>query len=337
MREIKILIVLIFFTGLTYYGIEPYAHHIMHPHTSDADYKFSDLNAKTTGLDASQVKGFITSGDAAKGKEQVMTNCTACHSIKVDEMAMMSDADLIAANGLLPPDLSKAGSVYDEVFLFNFIKDPANTAFNTIYEKHKKEELASAKMDAATKDAKDALVASHQKAVEGFKAKKMETFSKMPGFGWLGDAEVGNIVAYFKSIAKPVAELSGKEVTISACGRCHSVEYDKVMANADVSTLKPYLGSTPPDLSQMIKSKGDEYLHKFINDPQKLLLGTGMPRVGLTEEAETKVVNYLEKVGDSSKQARTDLGKYFILFALVLAFFAYGWKKNEFTDAGVEH
>jgi ubiquinol-cytochrome c reductase cytochrome c1 subunit len=272
MREIKILLVLVFFTLLTYYGIEPYAHHIMHPHTADADYKFSDLNAKTTGLDSASVKSLIGQGDVEKGKEQVMANCTACHSIKVADMVMMSDADLIAANGLLPPDLSNAGSMYDEVYLFNFVKNPANTAFNTTYEMHKKEELAHNKMDATTKDAQDALVKAHQKAVDGFKSKKLETFSKMPSFEWLGDEEVGNVVAYLKSIATPIEKLSDKEVTISACGRCHSVSYDKVSADANVPTLKDYLGSNPPDLSQMIKSKGDEYLHKFINDPQKLLL-----------------------------------------------------------------
>ncbi len=121
------------------------------------------------------------------------------------------------------------------------------------------------------------------------------------------------------------------------CGRCHGVKYDKVVAKADISTLKPYLGSIPPDLSQMIKSQGEEYLHKFINDPQKILLGTGMPRVGLTEETEAKVINYLDVVGDPKKEDRGELGKYFILFALVLAFFAYAWKKNEFANAGIEH
>jgi ubiquinol-cytochrome c reductase cytochrome c1 subunit len=337
MREIKITLVLVFFTLLTYYGIEPYAHHIMHPHTSEADYKFADLNANTTGLERTAVSGMIASGNVDAGREQVMANCTACHTVKAADMAMMSEADLISANGLLPPDLSNAGTIYDEVFLFNFIKDPANTAFNTTYELHKKEELAHAKMTAATKDAQEALVRAHQKAVDGFKIKKSETFSKMPSFSWLGDREVANIVAYFKSISKPLKELSDKEVAVAACGRCHSISYDKVSAKADVATLKPYLGSTPPDLSQMIKSKGDEYLHKFINDPQKLLLGTGMPRVGLTKEAEAKVVNYIEKVGDPKKDERNDLGKYFILFALVLAFFAYGWKKNEFKDAGIEH
>lgn len=43
-------------------------------------------------------------------------------------------------------------------------------------------------------------------------------------------------------------------------------------------------------------------MHDFINNTQKLLPGTAMPRVGLTEDAQVKVVSYLEKVGDSKKK-----------------------------------
>ncbi len=329
MRDIKILIVLIFFTGLTYYGIEPYAHHIMHPPVEEADYSFKDL-----GDDRSQVESMIASADVATGEQQVLSNCTACHSIKSQGQQMMSDADLIAANGLLPPDLSNAGSLYDEYFLFKFLMDPAGAAFNSTYEMHKKEQLATEKAEASSEDEKRALVNAHQKAVEGFKNKKAASFIKMPGYGWLGEEEVANIVAYFQSIAKPVEELSGKEITINACARCHSVDYDKVALQADAETLAPYLGSFPPDLSQMIRSKGNSYLHTFINDPQKHLLGTGMPRVGLTKEAEAKVVNYIEKVGDPNIEARSAIGQYFVLFFLIFTFFALGWKKNEFKEVG---
>jgi len=43
MKEIKILLIISFFVGILYYGVEPFAHHQMHPHTADADYEFSDL------------------------------------------------------------------------------------------------------------------------------------------------------------------------------------------------------------------------------------------------------------------------------------------------------
>ncbi len=52
----------------------------------------------------------------------------------------------------------------------------------------------------------------------------------------------------------------------------------------------------------MIRSRGEQYLHDFINNTQKLLPGTAMPRVGLTEAAQAKVVSYIDQVGDSKKK-----------------------------------
>lgn len=48
----------------------------------------------------------------------------------------------------------------------------------------------------------------------------------------------------------------------------------------------------------MIRAKGEHGLNIFINDPQKLLPGTAMPRVGLSEQAQKQVIAYLEKAGD---------------------------------------
>ena len=49
MKEIKILLIISFFVGILYYGVEPFAHHQMHPHTADADYEFSDLKDVRAG------------------------------------------------------------------------------------------------------------------------------------------------------------------------------------------------------------------------------------------------------------------------------------------------
>ena len=329
MKNLKILAVLVFFTGLTYWGVEPYAHHIMHPHVEPAEFDFKDLD-ESTGTSRGSVESMIAQGDVNAGRDAVMANCTACHTVKSEGLAMMSDADLMAANGLLPPDLSNAGSIYDSVFLFNFIKDPVTTAFTSTYEMHKKEHLAEARN--ADPSASDALIAAHQKAVEGYKAKQGASFTKMPGFSYLPETDIANIVAFLKSIAKPIDQLSNKEVTVAACARCHSVEYDKIAVNGDLDQLAAYLGSTPPDLSMMIRSKGEEYLHNFINDPQKLLLGTGMPRVGLNEAAQAKVVAYLDKVGDPVKEERGAMGIYFIIFGIIFTIFAWAWKKNEMDE-----
>jgi ubiquinol-cytochrome c reductase cytochrome c1 subunit len=43
MREIKILAVLVFFTGILYWGVEPFAHSQMHKHVEPADFSFKML------------------------------------------------------------------------------------------------------------------------------------------------------------------------------------------------------------------------------------------------------------------------------------------------------
>jgi len=315
MREVKILIVLIFFTAVTYYGIEPYAHHVMHPQTEKADYAFSDLEE------------FNVVGDAAQGKELFAMNCQACHSLSSDDvLPPMEHGDLVAAYGVYPPDLSTAGDLYDTKFLANFIKNPANASFESVYKKHKEAELANAKASAKTAEEEQQLQAGYEKTIASY---ALKTKISMPAFDYLSNQEIADIIAYMQRVKK---ETTPREAVAQACGRCHSVHYGNMTENSSKEQLVGYLGSFPPDLSQMIKSKGDEYLHKFINDPQKQLLGTAMPRVGLTKEAEEKVVQYLEEVGDAKKSEREELGLYVILFFIVMTVFAYFFKVNVFKE-----
>jgi len=146
----------------------------------------------------------------------------------------------------------------------------------------------------------------------------------MPNYDWMSPTEINDMVAYLKSIAH--TELTNKEVFEEACSRCHSMKYAKIYARTDKENISKYMGSNPPDLSMFIRSRGEEYLHKFVNDPQKLLHGTAMPRVGLTEESEHKVVSYLEEIGDSKKAERESLGPKILIYLAILAFFSYLWK-----------
>lgn len=314
MRELKILIILIFFTGLTYYGIEPYAHHIMHPAVAEPDHAFSDL------------ENFDAKGDAVNGKKSFAANCQGCHSLSSDSiLPPMSHAELVSAYGVYPPDLSTAGDLYDPKFLANFIKNPANASFESTYKMHKQEQVAKAKASASAEE-QEALQKSFEKEVAAFEAKNKIS---MPSFSYLPDQEIADIIAYLQEVKK---ETTPKEATVQACGRCHSIKYAGIVENSSRDQLISYLGSFPPDLSQMIKSKGEDYLHKFINDPQKTLPGTGMQRVGLTKDAEDKVVKYLENVGDSKKSQREELGAYVIGFFVILTFFAYLFKVNAFKE-----
>lgn len=276
MRELKILGVVVAFTLITYWGVEPFAHSQMHPHVEPADYSFSDL------------EGTKAKGNSESGKALVEANCTACHSIeKVGFPPLMDDATNSATYGVVPPDLSTAGLIYDDNYLAAFIKNPAKAA----------------KVEHKFQDGK-----SHP----------------MPNYDWMSDQEIADMVEYFNSIAP--SEMSNKEVFVDACGRCHNMKYAGIESRTTAEAIKSYMGTTPPDLSQYIRSRSKNYLHEFINDPQKHIEGTAMPRTGLTEDSETQVIAYMEEVGDSKKEERESLGVKVLLYLVVLAVFAWLWK-----------
>ncbi len=333
MKELKILFVLIFFTGIVYWGVEPFAHSQMHPHVAPADFDFpkgaieyekdrvlkaqealdnvdeSDKKAyeaakkafEVTKKESSKVEGFwsdvkkinLSKGDPVKGAETFMAaGCTGCHGLKSQGMAApMDDATASASFGVALPDLSAVGYLYDPVFLAALIKKP-NMALH----------------------------------LEG-KFNDTHPFPMTDFFGAGGadmNQEVADIVAYLVSIAPK--KMSDKEVFLNACQRCHDVRYDKVVSTTEKGALKTYMGSNPPDLSIIVRARSLDYLKTFINDPQKELHGTSMPRVGLKEKSEEQVISYLESVGDRKKAQREDLGFKIMAYFFILSLFAIIWK-----------
>jgi ubiquinol-cytochrome c reductase cytochrome c1 subunit len=280
MRELKILAVVIFFTLVTYWGVEPFAHSQMHPHVEPADFQFKDLPA------------LEKKGDATVGAESFMNaGCIGCHGLKSQGMdAPMDDATASASFGVVPPDLSTAGAIYNEAFLAALIKNPAH-----------------------------ALKVEHK-----FSETKPHPMTQFYGLGGDIDQEIADIVAYLQSIAPK--DVSKEQVYEDACQRCHDMKYAKRYSNSTKEELEKYMGTTPPDLSMMIRSKGEEYLTTFINNPQKQLPGTSMPSVGLNQESQEKVISYLEEVGDSKKAQREALGPKVLGFMIIFTILAYLWK-----------
>lgn len=292
MRELKILAVVVALTLITYWGVEPFAHSQMHPHVAPADFTFSDL--KESVAPVKDLKG-----DVANGETLVTSNCTACHSIESKGFPqVMDNVSAAAAYGVTPPDLGTAGKLYNADYLASFVQDPATAS-----------------------------KVSH-KFVDG-------KVHPMPSYNWLQPQEIADVVAYLKDIAPK--EMTNKEVFSDACQRCHSIKYadmkNGTMAaftpNADI---KKYMGKLPPDLSQMIRSRGHEYLETFINNPQKHLEGTAMPSVGLTEESQAQVIAYLEEIGDSKKVQREELGPKFLIYLVIFAIFGFLWKASKWRD-----
>lgn len=276
MREIKILAIVVFFTAVTYWGVEPYAHSQMHPHVAPAGFSFKDMEP------------LHVNGNVENGKALVEANCIACHSIKsLGQEAPMSFEDAANAYGVVPPDLSHAGVIYDKNYLAGFLKDP----------------VGATKLSHKFGDTKP---------------------YAMPSYSFLSEQEIADIVAYLGNIVSTKA--SNKVVFEEACGRCHSINYDGFKAQTPTASLKGYLGAEAPDVSMMIRSKKAEYLNTFINEPLKMVEGIAMPRVGLTEASQEQVVAYMESVGDRKKAERESLGLKLIGFMAIFTLIAYLWK-----------
>jgi ubiquinol-cytochrome c reductase cytochrome c1 subunit len=323
-KEIRILSIVVIMVSYIYWGFEPFAHHEMHPHVAEATYAFdgkADIEAlEEAGKDIADAEIFWSSvakvaqhqGNAQAGKELVIANCTGCHSMThAGFPQIMSDADSIASYGVTPPDLSLSGKIYDRNYLIAFISNPVK-----------------------------AMHIEHKYPVGG------EKVFPMPASDWMQPQEIADMVAFLADSASAVpapvlkegateveiSKAANKEVFEAACVRCHSMNYAGITARTSGEDMNKYIGAIPPDLSQHIRSRGDEYLHNFINDPQRKLPGTGMPRVGLTKDAEMQVVEYMTQIGDSKKAQREELGPKILIYLAILAVFALLWKRQIWKD-----
>lgn len=334
MRELKILAILVVVVGVIYWGVEPLAHSIMHPKVADVQYDYIKANAddvaqlkntiakieaelqnarsannaadierleKELGKNQSylaSIENFWNAIDLSKGNAQagraLVEQCLACHTIDSQKLSRSSGQSNV--------EVSAAYGVTPP--------DLSNIAavFDHTYLAH---------------FLKDPVLASKLWHKEGLAY-------PMPPYSYLSDQEIADIIAYFTSIAPK--SLNDKQVFEQACTRCHSVSYDNLASTSNPQDLARYLGTKVPDLSMMIRSRGEHYLGNFINDPQRLLPNTAMPRVGVTEQAEKQIVAYLDSVGDSKKHERNALGFKIIVFFLVMTILAYLWKRKIWSD-----
>lgn len=282
MKELKILGIVVAVSAILYIGIEPIAHSQMHPSVAPADFSFSDLEKNTK------------TGDAVRGEQTfMMAGCTGCHGLESQGIsAPMDNATASASFGVVPPDLSTTGYLYEQNFLAMLIKNPAV-----------------------------ALKIEHK-----FNDTNPHPMSAFYGLGGDIDQEIADIVAYLQSVAPE--SVDGEKAYEDACLRCHSIKYDNKLTPSDKEALVSYLATLPPDLSMTIRAKGESYLNTFINNPQKHLEGTLMPRVGLTQDAQEKVIDYMESIGDSKKDEREQTGMYLIIYFAILSVFAVLWKNK---------
>jgi len=309
MRELKILAVVVFFSLLTYWLVEPYAHSQMHKHVEGHHFVYTgEVDIEEASKEKKEVKEKFWSevktiaalkGNAAAG-EAGFGMCLGCHNGAGVNMG-----------GVVPPSLDHAGALYDKNYLIALIKDPAM---------------------ASNVDHKYADTMTHP----------MGSIKTM----FTDNQSIADVVAYL--MEKKAGEVTAKEAFEEACMRCHAMRYakltqlgetpkfkhekdalsHKIKVIEEQDAVKAYMGKLPPDLSIIIRARGEHFLETFVENPQSQLPGTSMPRVGLTEEGYEKVKAYLEEVGDPSKPKREATGPWVLGFFIIFTILAFLWKKS---------
>lgn len=323
LRELKILAFVVVVVGILYWGVEPLAHSVFYPKTAPADFAFSDLEK------------LPTTGNIENGKVLVNTYCIACHNIEKEGVVNndVAPSDLIAAYGVLPPDLSNIGAIYESNFLANLIKKPTKTLKMTHKFENEKNPMPFPMTPAPVSDAEIGdmvayFVSIGDKNLASSVENNKEYTTKLDA---INKSDISEENKKKQALALK-SHIENKEIFISACTRCHSMKYDNITSSTPSKDIQNYLGAKAPDLSMMIRSKGEKTLSKFINDPQKTLENAAMPRVGLNEYSQEKVIKYLESIGDSKKEQRIFVGKILIGFMIIMSIFAYLWKRKIWRD-----
>jgi ubiquinol-cytochrome c reductase cytochrome c1 subunit len=307
MRELKILAVVVVFTLITYYLVEPFAHGQMHKHVESEGFAYKDLPELTK------------KGDAARGKDLVMGAgaCTGCHGIEAAGLPAPMDPVMAAQSyGVNPPDLSNAGSVYDAKFLAALIKNPAHALMvEHKFDPNKGKMHPMTAFYGAGGDL-DQEVADMVAYLQSIATPKEKLTSEQAYELACGRCHADRYSGWTQIGQTPKFKTKQDELKFKL----------KVADYQDA--LKNYMGTLPPDLSIYIRSRGEHYIKTFVENPQAYLKGTAMPRVGVNAEAMDKVVEYLEDSGDYKRHERAELGPKVLLYLLVFALFAYLWKKE---------
>lgn len=356
MKELKIFAVVAFFTGLLYYGVEPYAHHAMHAKYDGQgnEIKVESHNfvydgtteANVIGVTVADLERKVMEEGSPESKAALAAKLAAAKEIQAKKATFWKEVGSIAElkgnaaageaafgscmgchnglnmnmGGVIPPNLDHAGALYDTNYLIALLKDPA-MASNV---DHKYEDTSMHPMGSIK--------------------------------GTMSDQQIADVVAFMKE--KKAAEPTAKQAFMEACVRCHAMRYDKltqlgeapktkenIKTGHDIeamkyaqkvaeeqATLATYMGKLPPDLSMIIRARSEHFMETFIEDPQTQLPGTSMPRVGLSEEGYEKVHQYLMDIGDPSKPARDMAAPWVLGFLVIFTILAYLWKRHQWKD-----
>ena len=310
-KEPLILAVVVAFSLITYYLVEPFAHHVLHKHVESEHFAYADLPTITKTGDATRGQGLVMGAGA----------CTGCHSINVADMPAPMDAvSAAAAYGVNPPDLSNAGVVYDEKFLGDLIKNPAHAL------------LVEHKFD-ADKGQMHPMVPFYG-AGGDIEQEVADMVAYLKSIA-VSQEELTPVMAFENACGRCHAVHYENWTQIGVEPKFKRKQDDlafKVKVLDYQESLTKYMGKLPPDLSMYIRSRNAHYIETFVENPQNYLKGTAMPRVGVTAQAAEKVVEYLEDAGDTKRHERESVGKNVMIYIVIFAIFALLWKKQVWKE-----
>jgi ubiquinol-cytochrome c reductase cytochrome c1 subunit len=310
-KEPLILVVVIAFTLLTYWLVEPYAHSQMHKHVESENFAYDDL------------KEIEKTGNVANGKALVTgaAACTGCHSITKDGIPASMDPVMAAQSyGVNPPDLSNAGVVFDAKFLADVIVNPAHALkVEHKFDAAKGQMHPMVPFYGAGGDI-DQEVADMVAYLQSIAVSQEELTPKMAFETACGRCHAVGYEKWTQIGTKP----KFKHEKDSLAFDIKVIEYQE--------SLTKYMGKLPPDLSMYIRSRGEHYISTFMENPQNYLAGTAMPRVGVTADSAEKVIEYLKDAGDTKRHERESVGRDVMWYIVIFAIFAYLWKRSVWRD-----
>lgn len=305
-KEPLILAVVIFFTLVTYYLVEPYAHHVMHKQVESENFAYADLPALNK------------KGDAANGKELVANaGCAGCHSIEKAGMPAPMDVIMAAQSyGVNPPDLSNAGAIYDAKFLADLIKNPAHALkVEHKFDADKGQMHPMVPFYGMGGDI-DQEVADMVAYLQSIAVSPADVTPKMAFENACGRCHAVSYEKWTQIGTKSGFKHKKDELAFEI----------KVLEYQD--SLKAYMGKLPPDLSMYIRSRNEHFISTFVENPQNYLAGTAMPRVGVTADTAAKVIEYMKDAGDTKRHEREEIGRNVMIYIIIFAIFAFLWKKQ---------
>ncbi len=288
MRELKIFVIVAFIIGVIYYGVEPLAHHAMHPETASSDYEFKDLE-KYGKFD-------FSTADIQAGKESFMINCTSCHTLNSQAEAdfnMRHPKTIQPAGngGVVPPDLSNAGLIFNSNFLAHFIKDPVRAV------------SLEAKFAVSCDGLDEEQMAKCESRNEGKEMYPMNAFN-----GIMSDEEIVNVVAYLKSIAPK--SISDKEVFLEACNRCHGADYDRGQYDSKFFAESNKIAK---DMLSRLEKDGSENFLNSLSDSDKVFLNESLSSLKASERANLTEDELNEQNNSISEKTIEDYGVNVVL------------------------